>query len=225
MSTTRDRRRPGTRRRRRRPDPERAARRAARREAFLDAAEAAIARHGPDASMEEIAAEAGVTKPIVYRVFGDRAGLVAALGERFAERLVAVLGDVLGTAPPSRDLLVATVNAYLRFIEAEPHVYAFLSRRALAEDPERVVGVMRRVAQQTAVVLGEAMRERGLDSGAAEPWAYGLVGMVHLAGDWWIEHRTMPRERLVAYLASLAWSGLGGAVADDRDNGDEGETS
>ena len=206
------RRRPRSKRRARRADPEREQRRADRRAAFLDAAEAAIRKHGPDASMDEIAAEAGVTKPIVYRVFDDRAGLVSALGERFAQRLTSELGAALAGGPPSRDLLVGVIDAYVRFVEAQPEVYAFLSRRALAEDPERVVGVMRRVAQETAVVLGEAMRERGFDSGAAEPWAYALVGMVHLAGDWWTEHRTMPRERLVSYLATLAWSGLGGAV-------------
>ena len=48
----------------------------------------------------------------------------------------------------------------------------------------------------------------GLDSGAAEPWAYAIVGAVHLAGDWWLERKTMSREQLVAYLTTLVWDGM-----------------
>lgn len=59
-----------------------------------------------------------------------------------------------------------------------------------------------------AVVLGERLRQLGADSGAAEPWAHGIVGMVHLAADWWVERRTMPRARLVEYLVALLWEGL-----------------
>jgi hypothetical protein len=56
--------------------------------------------------------------------------------------------------------------------------------------------------------IGEGLRQRGLDSGAAEPWAYAIVGAVHLAGDWWLERRVMPRERLVEYLTALVWDGM-----------------
>jgi hypothetical protein len=37
--------------------------------------------------------------------------------------------------------------------------------------------------------------------------------MVHLAGDWWLERRTMTRARLVDDITSLLWHGLGGLVA------------
>jgi hypothetical protein len=59
-------------------------------------------------------------------------------------------------------------------------------------------------------VLGEQLRALGIDSGPAEPWAFGIVGMVHLAGDWWLERRTMTRARLVDDLTTLLWNGLGG---------------
>jgi hypothetical protein len=65
-----------------------------------------------------------------------------------------------------------------------------------------------RVGQIVTNALGEAMRERGLDSGAAEPWSYAIVGAVHLAGDWWLDRKTMPRETLVEYLTTLVWDGM-----------------
>ncbi|MEY2458619.1 MAG: hypothetical protein QOG30_449, partial [Acidimicrobiaceae bacterium] len=55
------------------------------------------------------------------------------------------------------------------------------------------------------------------DSGPAEPWAFGIVGMVHLAGDWWLERRTMTRARLVDDITALLWTGLGGLVPASRE--------
>jgi hypothetical protein len=63
-------------------------------------------------------------------------------------------------------------------------------------------------SRQVAVVLGEALRAAGLDSGPAEVWAFGIVGMVHASGDWWLERGTMPRARLTEYLTSLVCDGL-----------------
>src|SRR5437870_2004883 len=67
---------------------DRSAQRADRREALLTAAIGGIRKHGPSASMDALAAEAGITKPILYRHFGDRAGLVKAIAERFADSLM-----------------------------------------------------------------------------------------------------------------------------------------
>src|SRR5437763_93256 len=72
---------------------------------------------------------------------------------------------------------------------------------------------VRQVGQEVAVVIGEGMRQVGAGSGAAEPWAFGIVGMVHLAGDWWLERRSMPRARLVDYLTALVWNGMGASAA------------
>jgi hypothetical protein len=57
-------------------------------------------------------------------------------------------------------------------------------------------------------VIGDQLRDAGLDSGAAVPWSYGIVGLVHQAGDWWLDDQTMSREQLVRYLTNLLWNGL-----------------
>ncbi|MFC7511784.1 TetR/AcrR family transcriptional regulator [Streptomyces thermocarboxydus] len=43
-----------------------------RRRELLEAADRVVLRDGPGASMNAIAAEAGITKPILYRHFGDK---------------------------------------------------------------------------------------------------------------------------------------------------------
>ena len=66
-----------------------------RREELLDAAERAIRRAGPQASMDQLAGEAGITKPILYSHFGDRAGLAEALAERTSDMLIPTLSESL----------------------------------------------------------------------------------------------------------------------------------
>ena len=53
------------------------------------------------------------------------------------------------------------------------------------------------IARQVALVAGERLRAAGRDSDAAVPWAYGIIGLVHQAGDWWVDDQTMSRETLV----------------------------
>lgn len=194
-------------------------RRAERRTELLDAAVAAIRRHGAGVSMEELAAEAGVTKPILYRHFGDRAGLVMALADRFSDDLLADLRTALTQPGEPRDVLVRTIDAFVAMVERDPEVYRFLVQRVTGAGSDAAAHLsefLRRIGQEVAVVLGEQLRVAGQDSGGAEPLAHGIVGFVYAAGDWWAERRSMPRERLVEYLTTLLWSGFEGITAGAR---------
>jgi AcrR family transcriptional regulator len=185
-----------------------------RRETFIDAAIAVVRRDGRGASMEAVAREAGVTKPILYRVFEDRDGLVRAVGDRFATELGRVLEAALsadtgvGWDDP-RGVLSATIDAYVAIIDNDPEVYRFLTA-GLARDPSLpVVSLASEVARNVAVVLGQRLRDIGVDDTPAELWAHGIVGMVHLAGDWWVDRRTFTRAEVVEQLVRLLWDGLG----------------
>jgi AcrR family transcriptional regulator len=182
-----------------------------RRTALIEAALAVIRRDGPGASMDRMAAEAGVTKPILYRHFGDRAGLVTAIGEYAFEQVSAALDKALHADVTPRQMVLSTIDAYLEFIESDQEVYRFLVHRAASEGAD--AGTMfneyiSRAGRQVAMVLGEGLRAAGRDSGPAEPWAFGIVGMVHSAGDWWMDRKAMPRARLAEYLTSLIYDGL-----------------
>jgi AcrR family transcriptional regulator len=175
-------------------------RREERRSEILDAAMAVIRREGATASMEQIAAEAGVTKPIVYRQFRDRSDLVAAMAERFAGGLAESLSASGNSGREPRDVMAAMIDAYLAFVERDPEIYRFI----VQEVAPAQAAFMRAVGDQVAVALA-----RGLDDPrAAEPVAHGIVGMVHAAGDWWLSTRSMPRADVVEHLTSVLWSGL-----------------
>jgi len=188
---------------------ERDRRRAERRSELVSAALRVIRREGPGVSMERLAAEAGVTKPILYRHFGDRAGLHAAVLDEVFTGLGAGIDAALGAEVPPRQLVANAIDTYLAFVERDPEVYRFLT--AAAEQPEghrKVNEFLERVGREVALVLGEGLRAVRQDSGPAEAWAYGIVGMVFASGDWWLERRTVPRARLCEYLTQLVCDGL-----------------
>jgi AcrR family transcriptional regulator len=205
--------------RRRSRDPEVEARRARKRQELLDAAIRTIRSEGPRASMGEMAAEAGVTKPILYRHFGAKGGLYHAIAERYAEKLLNEIRSALARDLPSQDLLEATLDAYLSFLEGETQVHRFLVERALYERPQTGQAFLSGFREQIAEELEKVLRDRVMPPGgeeAAGPWAHALVGMAEFAGEWWLAEDGMPRERLVKYLASLLWSGFSG-VSEGRD--------
>jgi AcrR family transcriptional regulator len=185
-----------------------------RRAELLDAAERAIRRVGASASMDEIAAEAGVTKPILYSHFGDKAGLVSALTARVASRLNTTIGAALSQTGEPRQVVASTIEAFCNFIESETELYRFLVQSAKHGRDGSGPRLMSDIGNQIAVALGGGLRRAGADSGAAEPWAYAMVGMTFAGAGWWLERRSMSKQDLVGYLTQLLWSGLSGAGLD-----------
>jgi AcrR family transcriptional regulator len=183
-----------------------------RRGLLLDSAIGGIRAHGPSASMDQLAAAAGITKPILYRHFGDRAGLVAAIADHFADSLLKDLQAALGQITPApRELLSSTIDAFVSFVEREPELYRFLVHNRT--NNVDLSGFLNTIAANVALVIGEQLRSAGRDSGGAEPIAHGIVAFVYAAGDWWVEHRTIPRAQLVTYLTDFLWDGFNGQGA------------
>ncbi|GAA1163704.1 TetR family transcriptional regulator [Streptomyces hebeiensis] len=196
-----------------------------RRRQLLEAADRVVLRDGPHASMNAIAAEAGITKPILYRHFGDKGGLYRALAKRHTDALLAALRAALDAPAERRRRVEATLDTYLAAIEARPQVYRFLMHPA--EDsqlPEQGFDVgrhsaplLRRLGEELATVIRERV-DLGPDSEQlARVWGHGIVGMMHGAGDWWLGERPCSREQLVRSLADLLWGRL--AEVDDREGG------
>jgi AcrR family transcriptional regulator len=191
-----------------RRDSERALRRERRREELLDAADRVVRRTGPEVSMDEIASEAGITKPILYRHFGDKDGLYEALAERYVDELSRAL-QPSSASRSARGRLAAGIDAYLSYIEREPERYRFLLGAAERPQASGVVADFRhRQVTDCAFAAGENLRRVGLDPEIGELWAHCVSGLVRSAGIWWLESRSLPRASLVEYLTALLWEGV-----------------
>ena len=192
-------------------DSQRQAQKAERRQQLLDAAVSAIRRDGPGTSMEAMAAAAGVTKPILYRHFGDRDGLVTALADRYSAELVGRIGDTLGDGADigPRDLLRAAIESYVTFIEADTALYRFMLLQAPKSGLE-VSSLIDRIVRRVARALDNRLPDLPGGELTAQIWAYGIVGSVHQAGDWWVATRPFDHARLVDDLTRFVWGGLAG---------------
>ncbi|WP_067428721.1 TetR/AcrR family transcriptional regulator [Nocardioides jensenii] len=173
-----------------------------RRTEFVNAAVAAIDRHGPDAGIAEIATEAGVSKPVLYRYFADKAELHAEVGAWGARQVLDRVIPELLTGAPIRDKVEHAVDAYLATIAEHPQVFLLLVRhRADGADP--LADGKQRIATTFARILGDTLRGLGVDSAGAEPWSHGLVGLGLSTGEWWLSRQTMSREAAARYLSAF----------------------
>jgi AcrR family transcriptional regulator len=187
------------------------ARRAARRQQLLDAADRVVRRLGPDASMDDVAAEAGITKPILYRHFGDKGGLYRALAERYTWQLLAERRQIVRNEANIHRRIRRTIDSYLSFMESDPQVYRFLTQHSAADRPEvraALADYVHQVATDMAQEVKEGLAAVGADEAPAETWAYAILGMVQVATAWWLETRPTPRAIFVDYLTDLLWKGL-----------------
>ncbi|GAA2911303.1 TetR family transcriptional regulator [Streptomyces mexicanus] len=188
-----------------------------------------VLRDGPQASMNAIAAEAGITKPILYRHFGDKGGLYAALAQRHTDALLDSLRAALDAPAERRERVESTLDTYLAAIEARPQVYRFLMHPAeggqggdQGGDQGFDVGkhsapLLRRMGEELAQVIEERLDLGPNSQQLARVWGHGIVGMMHAAGDWWLGERPCSRADLVRGLADLLWGRL--AAAGDKMGG------
>jgi AcrR family transcriptional regulator len=195
--------------------------RRARREQLVQATLVAVGKHGAGVGMEEIAAEAGTSKTVVYRHFADRSELHVAVCARVAGQLTRKLREAMTGTDHPRQMVAAAVETYLAFLEADPEVYRFVVHQQLAGRPvdrtgrplDPISNLSALVGEEAAALVGLALRRAGRDPAAAAPWGHGLVGLVRSAADWWLQaDRPMPRAELAAHLTDLAWSGLSGVA-------------
>jgi len=185
-----------------------------RRRSFVDAALRVLDAEGPDLLMDSVAVEAGVSKPVLYRYFSDKAELVDALAERGSEYLLARLLPAINAGGPVLDRISGAVGAYFAVIDEHPNLYWVIARRDRGQpgQPPGVHPDKESIAIALTAVIGDYLWFFGLDSGAAEPWAHGVTGLVQSTGEWWLQRRSMSRAHVVEYVTQLIWAALAGIL-------------
>jgi len=176
-----------------------------RREELIDAAFAAIAEHGPQARMEQIAAAAGIAKPKLYRHFTDRDDLVAAIGARAAQEMLERVTAAVDLQLSLREGIRKTVNAYLEYVETHPAVIRFLMDNA-QPDGQRAAPIVdnaRLIGSVIAAIASADLEAAHVPIDGAQPLAHAMIGGLLGATDWWLlqeDDERMPRPQLVDYL-------------------------
>src|SRR4051794_16112361 len=182
----------------------------ARREQLLDVGRALFAEKGFEAtSIEEIAARAGVSKPVVYEHFGGKEGLYAVVVDREMSDLLDRLTRALSAGHP-RELVERAALALLTYIEEEADGFRVLTRDSpvAGSTSGTFSSLLNDIASQVEHILAREFEAGEMQAELAPMYAQMLVGMVALTGQWWLEEREPTREVVAAHLVNLGWNGL-----------------
>jgi AcrR family transcriptional regulator len=187
---------------------------AERREQLIEIARTVFSEKGYDgASVEEIAARAEVSKPVVYEHFGGKEGLYAVVVDREVRQLLAMMRDAL-TADSPRVLIEQAAIALLDYIEQSSEGFRILVRDSpLGSASGSYVSIIGDIATRVEGILVDQFKRRGFDPRTAPMYAQMLVGMVGTTGQWWLDARKPAKEVVAANLVNLAWNGLSGLEA------------
>ena len=193
--------------------------REARAETVLDAAVAIFSEHGyHGASMDEVAAAAGVSKPAVYAQFGSKEELYVACIERAAHRFHTALERAVHAADTPEQRIWVGILTLLDHVERERAGWTMLfggqdvRSGAVAQEAARL-------RAETTSLIAELFTETAAQAGIGgsaleviEPLGAAFVGTAEGVARWWLQHPEVPRENLAMYLMNYVWSGLGGMI-------------
>jgi AcrR family transcriptional regulator len=174
----------------------------------LDAAERAIRRDGPGVSLEAIAVEAGVTKPVVYARVGGRTEVSNALSARLADRIIREVGAAIEGKPIGRSTLVSFLTANLEAVAEHRNLFLYVTGGTSDDTPHRALYLASQSTVPLAAQLAAWRTASGLDPAIAEPWSYAIIGMLHLVSLWWLSESDLPAQELAEQLTELLWNGL-----------------
>jgi AcrR family transcriptional regulator len=190
---------------------------AARREQIIEMAVTAFAESGIEGtSVEELAASAGVSKPLIYEHFGSKEGLYAVVVDREMRALLEMISNTLEAGRP-RVRAERAALAFLTYIETRSDGFRLLVRNSpVGGQSGSFATLLSEVAAQVEHIFIDELSSRGFDGEMAPMYASMLVGMVALTGQWWLDARTFTREDVAAHIVNLAWNGLSGLESRPR---------
>ncbi len=177
----------------------------------------AIRAHGPDVSVDDMAAAAGVSKPVLYAEFGDKVGIGEAIAVELGERGERVVIEEITRAGggPGHGLgraINVAINRFIDIVIDEPEIYAFILRSIRTSDKGLLDNALIRTLegrfQQVAAVL-----EPTADPDLVNVLAAGTFGFILASVETWRETGRPPRDELVEQLAAVLVAGFAAAGA------------
>lgn len=189
---------------------------AERRQQILDVALELFGVGGYDAaSMADIAAAAGVTKPVVYQHFVSKRALFLEVLTDYGQRMVAAIEKATADASSPREQVASGFEAFVRFFADHPPAFRVLFSEASRADAEFAAEV-ERVEHVVADRIASLLTIDDLADADRRLVAHGIIGMAEGAVRYWMECEPVPApgaldaERVAAMLTTVTWAGLRG---------------
>ncbi len=185
-----------------------------RMEQTLSVARGLFAERGYGAvTMDEVAAEVGVTKPLLYNYFGNKEGLYGACMERAGDALSATIAASVASTNSPEEALRAGVQAFFAFLDSERAAWAVLFDETLprgGETAERVGAYRGRILGLiTASIMGQVPASmRAAAKVEVEALSESLMGAAEGLAHWWLRTEALSAEEAADLLIATIEPGL-----------------
>jgi len=205
--------------------------RAVRETQMLEVAGRVFAARGfHEASMDEIAEAAGISKQMLYNYFGSKEGLYFAYVNLAYRDIIAaideaVAGAVAAGSPPDQQLR-AGVHAYYLYIGEHRDAFRVLFRE-MGDPGGELAQQRRRLSRRVEAAIDDILRATNSQPGqlgSSEALAEAFLGAARALADWWLDHSQVSVADLEGQLMEWALVGLQG-LGGRRGRGDEPGTS
>ena len=181
--------------------------RAERERQMLDTARALFAARGyADVTMDEVAAEVGVTKPLLYTYFGNKEQLFLACLKPAADALVESVVSAVQGATDAPQALRDGIHAFFAFLDSDGEAWRVLHDETLPGGGEIAARVGEYRARMEALVTA-SLQER-TESRAVEPLSVAIFGAAEALGHWWLKSGELTAERTAELLIRTIEPGL-----------------
>lgn len=163
-----------------------------RRESLLVAALALIDREGGEVGVAAIAAEAGIPRSVVYKLFRDRDDLDAQIRLRIIDDMNATLAPLLVPRGTVREMVGRGVRTYVEWVSDHANLHRFLGAGSAARPTH---GSPQATGGKTAFAMGLKELVEGvmprvvagrMPRGAAENLAFAIIGQVDSVVNRWL---------------------------------------
>jgi AcrR family transcriptional regulator len=184
---------------------------ARRRRQLLDVALRVFAEHGfHAASMNDIALQAGVTKPVLYQHFTSKRELFTELLTDVGRDLQDTITKAVAGAEGPHEMVELGFAAYFEYVDQHRDAFTLFYGGTLARDDE-FAEVVHQVEAALAALVAGLIEIEGLSISQRQVLGHGIVGMIEGASIHWLKSSSDADPATLAHqLADLAWRGLRG---------------
>jgi len=163
-----------------------------------------------DTSMNDIAREAGVTKPVLYQHFESKRQLFAELLTEVGAGMQEAVTKAVTTAQSPREMVTLGFGAYFQFVDEHRDAFKLFYDGGLVREGE-FADVVTGVVSAVADLVADLIEIPGLSPEHRRVLGHGIVGMIEGASIHWLTTRSDADPAVLArQLAELAWRGLRG---------------
>jgi AcrR family transcriptional regulator len=184
---------------------------AERRVQLLDHALVVFATDGyHDATMDRVAAAAGVTKPVLYQHFGSKRELFLEVLRDVGGELRHRVREATIGAPTPHQQVQRGFQAWFTWVDEQRDGFTVLFNGDVRRDPEFLTEASK-VERQIADNIADLIAVEGLSEERRRLLAYGIVGLGESTCRRWLAKEIeLDADDLAAQVAELAWAGLRG---------------